>query len=167
MAALFAEIYRSLSDLRETNARYRALQRFMPKPVRPLVDQADFDKQLAKVERTVTVLFCDLRGSCSLSDPASNLTAQWESVVLPALELMSRAIVTQGGVIGGLIGDAVMGFWGWPNKQPDQRALAIRAARAIYEGFQPTQFLKQWIDAHQDHLDGLPPAEVGCIRFTK
>ncbi len=138
VAALFAEVYRSLTDLRETNTRYRALLKFLPKPVRPLVDKPNFDELLAPVERTVTVLFCDIRGSCSLSDPSDDLTFQWNSVVLQALELMSRAIVAQDGVIGGLIGDAVMGFWGWPTQYADQRARAIRAARAIHEGFQHT-----------------------------
>lgn len=138
VAALFAEVYRSLNDLRETNTRYRALLKFLPKPVRPLVDKPNFDELLAPVERTVTVLFCDIRGSCSLSSPTDDLQRQWNGVVLQALELMSRAIVTQDGVIGGLIGDAVMGFWGWPTKYPDQRARAIRAARAIHEGFQHT-----------------------------
>lgn len=138
VAALFAEVYRSLNDLRETNTRYRALLKFLPKPVRPLVDRPNFDELLAPVERTVTVLFCDIRGSCSLSSPTDDLQRQWNGVVLQALELMSRAIVTQDGVIGGLIGDAVMGFWGWPTQYPDQRARAIRAARAIHEGFQHT-----------------------------
>src|SRR5262249_53226494 len=86
-------------------------------------------------ERDVTVLFCDLRGSCSLAaGGAADLSARWEEL-RAALRIMTDAIIEQHGVIGDFQGDAAMGFWGWPFPQDDQIRQAAKAAWNIRERF--------------------------------
>ena len=83
----------------------------------------------------VTVLFCDLRGSCRLAEQgAEDLLGNWNRIS-QALDLMTTAITDEGGVIGDLQGDAAMGFWGWPLEQPDNILRAARAALRIQRDF--------------------------------
>jgi adenylate cyclase len=83
----------------------------------------------------VTVLFCDLRGSCRIvEDGQGDLTKLWESVS-EALGIMTDAIVQFDGVVGDFQGDAAMGFWGWPLGGDDQIEAACRAALSIRRHF--------------------------------
>jgi adenylate cyclase len=83
----------------------------------------------------VTVLFCDLRGSCRIAEEGrEDLPALWERVSA-ALALMSGSILDQDGVIGDFQGDAAMGFWGWPLEAADGVERAARAALAIRRRF--------------------------------
>lgn len=136
---LFAKLYAALERMSRVNARYQEAVGYLPRPVQRLLNRSDYDAQLAPRTLEVTVLFCDLRGSCGVAGAGgSDLRAQWDGVFQNALEQMSRAIDDNGGVIGGFIGDAVMGFWGWPDPTPAavQVQRAARAALSIRQNFE-------------------------------
>ena len=83
----------------------------------------------------VTVLFCDLRGSCRIVEEGSgDLSKLWDCVS-EALGIMTDAIVQFDGVVGDFQGDAAMGFWGWPLSDDDQIEQACRAALSIRRHF--------------------------------
>lgn len=135
---LFAKLYAALDRMSRISVRFQEAVGFLPRPVQRLLNQPNFDQQLAPRTLDVTVLFCDLRGSCGFAEHGgADLQVQWNDVFQNALEQMSRAINDNGGVIGGFIGDAVMGFWGWPDPLAAEVQIrkAARAALSIRENF--------------------------------
>src|SRR5262249_13160698 len=86
-------------------------------------------------EADVTVLFCDLRGSCRLAEEGEQGLAGTCERLSAALTIMTTHIIDKDGVIGDFQGDAAMGFWGWPLEREEQVEQAARAARAIHRDF--------------------------------
>jgi class 3 adenylate cyclase len=105
-----------------------------PMGVRKFLDDPDkLDALLKPQEKDVTVLFCDLRGYSGFAEEqGGNLAAAWGDIQ-KALDTMSSAVTEKGGIVAGFRGDAVLGFWGWPDKQPDQIERAAEAALRIYD----------------------------------
>src|SRR5262249_15225984 len=86
-------------------------------------------------ETPVTVLFCDLRGSCKIAEEGQHeMLGLWDRVS-EALGIMTSSIIDHDGVIGDFQGDAAMGFWGWPLAGDDQVEQAARAALRILRRF--------------------------------
>ncbi|HEY1192109.1 MAG TPA: adenylate/guanylate cyclase domain-containing protein, partial [Gemmata sp.] len=106
-----------------------------PRNLRGHLEEPEKLEALLRVpqEKEVTVLFCDLRGySARAEENGANLSGAWAEVQ-KALDVMSSAVTDAGGIVAGFRGDAVLGFWGWPEGQPDQIERATRAALRIYE----------------------------------
>ena len=106
-----------------------------PSNLRKYLDDPEKLEELLKTpqEQDVTVLFCDLRGySARAEEQGANLTEAWTEVQ-KALDTMSGAVTEKGGIVAGFRGDAVLGFWGWPEKHSDQIERAAEAALRIYE----------------------------------
>lgn len=83
-------------------------------------------------ECDITVLFCDLRGySKDAEAKGTNLRAAFAEVQ-KALDVMSSAVTEKGGIVAGFRGDAILGFWGWPEGTDDQVARATAAAVNIF-----------------------------------
>lgn len=80
-------------------------------------------------ERTVTVLFVDLRGFTSLSEGLA--PRELIALLNRYLDAMSRAIEAEGGVIDKFIGDAIMALFGAPLAQADAADRALAAAGAM------------------------------------
>jgi adenylate cyclase len=134
-AELVAEVFGALRQVGVLQKREGQLSRFFSRPVRNALAGRDIDAALKPRLATVTVLFCDLRGSCAIAeDGQSDLMALWRQVNT-ALSIMSSSILEQDGVIGDFQGDAAMGFWGWPLDRDDQIERAARAALAIRRRF--------------------------------
>jgi adenylate cyclase len=134
-AEVVADIFGSLRQVRDLQRRQTQLMSVLSRPVVAALAQEDTDKVLQAREAAVTVLFCDLRGSCRIMDEGQDdLPGLW-SQVSEALSIMTSSILDQDGVIGDFQGDAAMGFWGWPLDVPDQVERAARAALAIRRRF--------------------------------
>jgi class 3 adenylate cyclase len=105
-----------------------------PTGVRRYLDDPDrLEEMLKPRERDVTVLFCDLRGYSRFAEQqGDSLSAAWAEIQ-KALDTMSGAVTERGGVVAGFRGDAVLGFWGWPDARTDQPERAAEAALRIYE----------------------------------
>lgn len=117
-------------------ARQNAVLRdLLPTGVRRHLDDPDrFDALIKPQEKEVTVLFCDLRNYSGFAEArGASLHEAWKEIADTALEAMSGAVTDKGGIVAGFRGDAVLGFWGWPEAEPDQAAKAAEAALRIHE----------------------------------
>jgi adenylate cyclase len=132
---LVADVYGALRHVLHLQRREAELAIFLPEPVRAALAGRDLENVLAPKEADVTVLFCDLRGSCKIADDSQDDLAGLWNGVSEALGIMTSSIIDQGGVIGDFQGDAAMGFWGWPLNTPDQTERAARAALNIRRKF--------------------------------
>jgi adenylate cyclase len=134
-AELVADIFGALRQLRDLERRQATLERFFSRPVLAALAEKDIDKVLEPRQTEVTVLMCDLRGSCRIAeDPEHDLSSIWQCVS-EALCIMTTNIIDKDGVIGDFQGDAAMGFWGWPLQSAAQVEHAARAALAIRRDF--------------------------------
>lgn len=140
-AGLVADIYCSFRQIRELQHRQVHLGSFLSRPVRAALAKSDIDEVLSPRETEVSVLFCDLRGSCRIVDQSQQSLSELWSRVSEALSVMTNAILDQDGVIGDFQGDAALGFWGWPLEGKDYAERAARAALMIARRF--AQFARQ------------------------
>jgi class 3 adenylate cyclase len=85
----------------------------------------------ASERRMVSVVFADLAGSTQL---ATRLDPERFREVLAAFHgMVAEEIAWSGGVVEGVIGDAVLGVFGTPVARDDDAIRAIRAALAVVE----------------------------------
>lgn len=132
---LISSLIESTRKSHDLERQLTLFRRFLPRRLWGETDRAKLDAILAPRQTDVTVLFCDLRGSCRFAeDGSSDLTQAWESLS-GALDEMSQTITREEGIVAGFQGDAVMAFWGWPDLQPDSVMLAARAALRLRERF--------------------------------
>ena len=134
-ATLVADIYGALRQVQDLQNRQSTLASFLSRPVLAALADKDTDQVLRARETEVTVLFCDLRGSCRIAEDAEGNLSQVCDRMSEALGIMTRNIIDKDGVIGDFQGDAAMGFWGWPFATADQVEQAARAALAIRKEF--------------------------------
>jgi len=137
-AELVAAIVSALRHTQWLQRRQAVLSHFFSPAMLPVLTGTDPEKALKPRQAEVTVLFCDLRGFARKVETASaDLFALLERVSR-ALGVMTKSILENQGVIADFQGDAAMGFWGWPEEQPNRVALACRAAlgiRTLFEEF--------------------------------
>jgi adenylate cyclase len=135
---LVAAILSALRQVQMLQRERAILSRFFSPAVQRVLTAAEPETALKPRETEVSVLFCDLRGfSRRLEAGAQNLLAVLERVS-EALGVMTQSILEHKGVIADLLGDAALGFWGWPLPQPDMALQACQAAlaiRTLYEAF--------------------------------
>lgn len=84
-----------------------------------------------ETRKVVTVLFCDLVGSTTLSGDLDPETLR--SVTLRYFDLMRRQIEFHGGTVEKFIGDAVMAVFGVPTVHEDDARRALAAALGMLE----------------------------------
>jgi class 3 adenylate cyclase len=79
--------------------------------------------------RHITVLFCDLVGSTSIS---AGLDAEdWRDLVGAYLDAASAAVTEMGGHVAKKLGDGLMALFGYPVAQENDAERAVRAALSI------------------------------------
>lgn len=84
------------------------------------------DLELGGEIRQVTILFSDIRGFTTLSEPLS--PHQVIAFVNEFLDVMHEAIQGAGGIVHKLGGDSIMALFGAPMADPDSPRSALRAA---------------------------------------
>jgi adenylate cyclase len=98
---------------------------------------AEPESVLRPRETDVTVMFTDLRGfSHAVEAEAKSLLGILERVS-EALGVMTKNILGQEGVVADFLGDAALGFWGWPLSDPvmiRRACLAALGIRGQHEG---------------------------------
>jgi adenylate cyclase len=127
---IVAWILRAVRTIHDLHRSQSSVQAFLPKPIRNLLQQKGPEEAFRTEHAQVAVLFCDLRGSCQIAERgADDLQASWDRLQA-ALSVMTEAITNQYGTIGDFVGDAAMGFWGWPKTGSASRDLteAVKAA---------------------------------------
>ena len=102
----------------------RGIWKYLDDPDRP-------ETMLKPAVKDVIVLFCDLRNySLFATENASDLLAAQREVAF-ALDAMSSTITMHEGIVSGFRGDAVLGFWGWPEPNEGHLQKAATAATLI------------------------------------
>ena len=79
--------------------------------------------------RYLTVMFCDLVGSTSIS--AGLDAEEWRDLVGAYLDAASAAVTEMGGHVAKKLGDGLMALFGYPVAQENDAERAARAALAI------------------------------------
>jgi class 3 adenylate cyclase/tetratricopeptide (TPR) repeat protein len=81
-----------------------------------------------EVRKTITVVFCDLKGSTSLGEKLDSESLR--EVLSVYFSAMRRVLERHGGTVEKYIGDAIMAVFGLPRLHEDD---ALRAVRAAFE----------------------------------
>jgi class 3 adenylate cyclase len=83
-------------------------------------------------ERTITVLFSDIRGFTRFSE--GHTAPQVVALLNAYFAAVVPAIEAEGGVVDKYMGDGIMALFGAPDAQPDHAARAVRSAIAMVDG---------------------------------
>jgi adenylate cyclase len=139
-AELVAEVMSAVERVNRMEADVSVLRQFLSPPILHALEQRGGRRGLNSDlleprECEVTVLFCDLRGSSHKAEEAGDDLLGLLDRVSKALEVMSSRVLAFGGVTGDFLGDAVLGFWGWPFPNDEAPLNACRAALAIRRTF--------------------------------
>jgi adenylate cyclase len=133
---LVASVLGSLLQVQILQRKQASLGPFFAPPVLESLRLDDPEEVLKPRETDVSVLFCDLRGFSRKSEQSSGDLLGLLQRVSNALGVMTQHILDEGGVVGDFHGDAAMGFWGWPIRQPDTVRRACMAALSIRAEFE-------------------------------
>ena len=87
------------------------------------------DSELSAERRHLTVMFCDLVGSTTIS--AALDAEDWRNLVSAYLDAASEAVTQMGGHVAKKLGDGLMALFGYPRAQENDAERAVRAALAI------------------------------------
>ena len=79
-----------------------------------------------EVRKTVTIVFCDLKGSTSLAERLDSET--FREVLNHYFGRMEKVLEGHGGTVEKFIGDAIMAVFGLPRAHEDDAMRAVRAA---------------------------------------
>src|SRR5712671_137567 len=124
----------SLLGYLRTKARQRQIRRTFSQYMSPhYVEELARHPERLKLggqARSMTIMFCDIRGFTSLSErlDAEALTHFMNSFLSP----MTEIITEQKGTIDKYIGDCIMAFWNAPLDDPEHVQNAVRAAQAMH-----------------------------------
>src|SRR5271170_4521829 len=114
-----------LRAIRELAAGEPAKEHPAPKPPQPAAPAS----QDSAERRHLTVMFCDLVGSTSIS---AKLDAEdWRDLVGGYLDAASAAVEEMGGHVAKKLGDGIMALFGYPFAQENDSERAVRAALSI------------------------------------
>ncbi|MCX7421300.1 MAG: adenylate/guanylate cyclase domain-containing protein [Planctomycetia bacterium] len=134
-AELLTEFIGSIRSVRVLSKQQAGLSRFFSPAVMEALRDADMAKRIEPQVADITVLFCDIRGFSKKSEQSQENLRELLDRVSNALGVMSCGISKYDGVTGDFLGDAALGFWGWPTVQDDDRLSACRAALHIHREF--------------------------------
>jgi adenylate cyclase len=101
-----------------------------------MVDRLARDPAALKLggeRRTLTILFCDVRGFTAIAEALKDEPERLTALVNRLLDPLSEAVLAEGGTIDKFIGDCVMAFWNAPLPEPRHAERAVRAGAAMIE----------------------------------
>ncbi|NQV06004.1 AAA family ATPase, partial [bacterium] len=111
------------------------LRRYIPPELLNKLEFAAESGTMQGERRTVTMLFCDVKGSTSA---ARNLDPEeWADIMNGAFEHLIAPVYRYEGTIARLMGDAILAFFGAPIGHEDDPERAVLAALAILDEIEP------------------------------
>ena len=111
------------------------LRRYIPPELLSKLEFAAESGTMQGERRTVTMLFCDVKGSTSAArelDPE-----EWADIMNGAFEHLIAPVYRYEGTIARLMGDAILAFFGAPIGHEDDPERAVLAALAILDEIEP------------------------------
>lgn len=106
----------------------RAFSQYLPPALVQRLARHPERLKLGGEKRTLTILFCDVRGFTSISESLKDDPERLTGLINRLLDPLSEAILATGGTIDKYIGDCVMAFWNAPLDDPDHAPHAVEAA---------------------------------------
>jgi predicted ATPase/class 3 adenylate cyclase len=122
----------STADPETTDDRVR---RFMPADLAAKLQDAASRGEMKGERRTVTMLFCDIKGSTTAAETLD--PEEWADIMNGAFEHLIAPVYRYEGTLARLLGDAVLAFFGAPITHEDDPERAVRAGLEIIEGIEP------------------------------
>jgi class 3 adenylate cyclase len=113
----------------------------------------------AAERRQLTVMFCDLVGSTTIS--AALDAEDWRNLVSGYLEAASEAVTQMGGRVAKKLGDGLMALFGHPIAQENDSERAVRAALAIQRAL--AELNRENAGAGRPELVGRIGIETGAV----
>ena len=110
------------------------LARFLSPQVAALISSPDGEALLAGHRRSVTAVFCDLRGFTPFSDGAE--PSEVLGVLRDYHRAMGEEIMANGGTLEHFAGDGMLVFFNDPIEQPDHVLRAVRMAVGMRRRFE-------------------------------
>ena len=115
-----------------------------------------------EVRRTVTIIFCDLKGSTELGESLD--TEVLHEVKRRYFQVMAAEITRHGGKIEKYIGDAIMAVFGLPQLHEDDALRALRAAQGMREALKTVNVeLKERYGVELANRTGINTGEVVAV----
>ena len=82
-------------------------------------------------KRTMTIMFCDVRGFTAISEALKEQPEVLAEVINTLLTELTNDILECGGTIDKYMGDCIMAFWNAPVENPKHAELAVEAAQKM------------------------------------
>ena len=159
------KLLEAIADLGSAPAAAPAPPPVMPAPIPATVAPPPISAavEAAGERRYLTVMFCDLVGSTSIS---ARLDAEeWRDLVGAYLDAASAAVTEMGGHVAKKLGDGLMALFGYPVAQENDAERAARAALAIQRALAELNRKNAGIGqagAHRPHRDRNRPGGGRC-----
>ena len=99
-----------------------------------MVKKLQKDPSLLKLggeTRTMTFLFCDIRGFTPISEKYKGNPAGLTKLINRFLTRMTDVIISNGGTIDKFMGDCIMAFWNAPIENVKHREMAVKSAKEM------------------------------------
>ncbi|MBI4306864.1 MAG: AAA family ATPase [Chloroflexi bacterium] len=116
-------------------ARAPALQRYVPAELMAKLEYARSHGGMLGERRTVTVLFCDVKGSTSAAEKLD--PEEWAEIMNGGFECLIAPVYRYEGTLARLMGDAILAFFGAPIAHEDDPQRAVLAALEVLDEVQP------------------------------
>lgn len=126
----YAAERRSRRDITRAFSRYLS-----PALVARLADDPS-QLKLGGERRTLTILFCDVRGFTTISEALKDDPEQLTTLINRLLTPLSDIVLESGGTIDKYIGDCLMAFWNAPLDDPRHASHAVGAALQMLEAIE-------------------------------
>ncbi len=126
-----------------------ALGKYLPASIANEIIENPELLELGGSKREIFVIFSDLEGFTKMSHA---LEPEMVAKLLNRyLEMLSKVVLDNGGILDKFIGDAVVAFWGAPISRPDDAERAAKAGYALWQAGE--DFRKEVAEQYPD----LPP----------
>lgn len=131
----------------------RAFSQYLSPALVQRLAQDPSQLRLGGERRTLSILFCDVRGFTTISEELRDDPEQLTSLINRLLTPLSDTVLKHNGTIDKYIGDCIMAFWNAPLDDPDH---AVNAVAAAVEMLEATRRLNLEL-AEEARLSGRPP----------
>ncbi|SFT56893.1 adenylate/guanylate cyclase domain-containing protein [Mesorhizobium sp. YR577] len=111
----------------------RAFSQYLSPPLVERLARDPSQLRLGGEVRTLTILFCDIRGFTTISETMKDDPEGLTRLINRLLTPLSEVVLATGGTIDKYIGDCIMAFWNAPLDDPDHAVHAVRAALGMFD----------------------------------
>lgn len=106
----------------------RAFSQYLSPALVQRLAQDPSQLRLGGERRTLSILFCDVRGFTTIAEELRDDPEQLTSLINRLLTPLSDSVLKHGGTIDKYIGDCLMAFWNAPLDDPDHAIHSVSAA---------------------------------------